>query len=273
MGRKQVKKNRPKMETKEELLSYLEANQDKEFPFCEEIYNIAVEKTDGKERAFKEIVRTEYDGTTKTKRIPNGSVNPVSKYFQLIALPHYNKKVQAMLCFREEDEKYEEIDEDIDDIIELTEDDEANSFVRELASIYFSKVLDDETQFVIDRLSDYYTNYEFNEGSDKFLVISAVSDELTLRELYSKRITSKGVDNEVRIDKVKRGYLSTLESLKALKKQSGKLDEGKNKFTIFLDELDKAGELNIKIPDIPNDQIGSLVNSFRQSIVRAFRDG
>lgn len=260
---------RPKLTTKEQLIKYLEENQDTELPFCEEIWEKAIETTSNKERQFKEIQVTDYDGNTTTKKIPNGVLNPVSKYFQLLALPNFRKLAEAKL---EEMQENEDENSDIDRMFEnMDENDEENTFIKELVSIYFSQVKGDDLTFVVDRLSDYYTNYEFNEGSDKFLVVSAVSDELTLRELYGKRV--KGSDNETKIEKVKKGYLSTLESLKVLKKQGSKLDEGKNKFTMFLDELDKAGELNIKVKEIPNDQIGDLVTSFRQSIVRAFREG
>lgn len=259
---------RPKLTTKEELIEYLEENKDTELPFCEEIWQVAVDKTADKDRQFKEISTTDFEGNTKTKKIPNGAVNPVSKYFQLIALPNFRKIAEAKL---EDDIEEDEDNDDIEKMLEEMEDNDENSFIKELVSIYFASVNGDDLQFVIDRFSDYYTNYEFNEGSDKFLVVSAVSDELTLRELYGKRI--KGNDNESKIEKVKKGYLSTLESLKVLKKQGGKLDEGKNKFTMFLDELEKAGELKIQAPDIADDKIGALVTAFRQSIMRAFREG
>lgn len=261
---------RPKLETKEELIKYLEENRDSELPFSEEVWKVAVEKTSEKERQFKEIVTTGFDGKSKTKKIPNGAVNPVSKYFQLIALPNFKKlaKNEYSNHVVEEDTMY-----DIEQMLEgLDEDTEENTFIKELMTIYFASLTGEDTQFVVDRLSDYYTNYEFNEGSDKFLVVSAVSDELTLRELYRERI--KGKDNETKIEKVKKGYLATLDGLKLLKRQGSKIDEGKNKFTMMLDELEKAGDLSkYKQECYEPDQIDALVSDTRRSIMRAFGDG
>lgn len=259
------------MKTKEELITYLESNSNIELPFSEKVWQIAVEKTFAKEREFKEITTTDFDGNVKTKKIPNGAINPVSKYFQLIALPNFKK-----MCEQEQLEKELEAENEttvnIEQMLEeLEEDTEENSFIRELISIYFANIKGDNFDFVVDRLSDYYSNYEFNEGSDKFLVVSAVSDELTLRELYGQRV--KGKDNEATIEKVKKGYLSTLDGLKLLKKQGSKLNEGKNKFTMFLDELEKAGELKIKNVSIKQDQIDILVEHTRRSIINAFGEG
>lgn len=262
------------MTTKEELILYLETNQHKELPFCEEIWEKAVESIEGKERQFKTIKTEDYNGNVKMLKVPNGAINPVSKYFQLIALPNYKRIAlnNAEEMKNNQNEDFEELDEseneyDYDDVIDVG----ASSFVNELTDIYFSTISGNDLQFVKNRISDYYANYEFNEGSDKFLVVSAVSDELTLRELYAKR--TKGLDNENKIDKVKKGYLNTLESLKVLKRQGSKLDEGKNKFTMMLDELEKAGDLYLEPEIISEDAIKDLVSSFRVSVVRAFRDG
>lgn len=260
------RKRRPKLETKEELVKYLEENQDTEYPFNEEVWKLAVEKTAEKEREFKVLKEVDFDGTEKVKKIPNGAINPVSKYFQLIALPQYKKQCEEL-----QKEQEEELVADVDDMLEQLDDSEENTFIRELVTIYFSNVKGEDLDFVIDRLSDYYSNYEFNEGSDKFLVVSAVSDELTLRELYGKRV--KGSDNEVKIEKVKKGYLSTLDGLKLLKKQGSKLEDGKNKFTMFVDELEKAGELKFDTKGYEPDQIDRLIEHTRRSIVRAFSDG
>lgn len=262
------RRKRPKLKTKKELIKYLEENQDTELPFSEKVWEIAVEKTSEKEREFKEITTTDFDGNKKTKKIPNGAINPVSKYFQLIALPNFKKMAKEEHLEKEDDK--DKIT-DVDKMLEELDDTEENTFIKELVSIYFSTVNGDDLNFVIERLSDYYSNYEFNEGSDKFLVVSAVSDELALRHLYSKR--AKGSDNESRIERIQKGYLRTLDGLKLLKKQGSKLDEGKNKFTMFVDELEKAGELKFNPNKYEKDQIDELMQSTRRCIMRAFKDG
>jgi len=272
-----AKKNRPKMETKKELMSYLRRNKDIELPFVQEVWDLAVEQTAGKVAGTKAVETTDINGDIKIIKIPDIIDNPVSKYFQLMALKRNKEKGEALRDKNKDktsnqveiknDENLEtKIDED-DDILDV----EKNSFITGLINIYFSKVNDEDLDFVVSRLSEYYTNYEFNEGSDKFLVVSVVSDELSLRELYSKRV--KGSDNEKRIKDVQDGYLKKLDSLKVLKKQGSAIDEGKNKFTVFVDELEKAGELKFKTPEIDNDIIGELVKAINNSVIRAFSDG
>lgn len=263
---------RPKdLATKEDLIKYLEENTNTELPFNEVVWDSAVEHTVDKERQFKEIQTTGYDGVVKTKKIPNGAVNPVSRYFQLMALPQNAKAGKAIVREQKKQKKIEDSKErEFEELIENVGDSDEGSFIRELVEIYFSILEGDELLFVVNRLSDYYTNYEFNEGSDKFLVVSVVSDELTLRDLMASRI--RGRDNETKIEKVQKGYLSKLESLKVLKKQGSKLDESKNKLTMFVSELEKAGELKLEAKPIPLDEVKGLIDSFRRTVIDVFRE-
>ena len=258
---------RPKLETKEELMAYVKENKDTELPFNETVWNIAVEKMIDKERQFKSIETTDFEGNIKSLKVPNGAINPVSKYFQLMALPNFQKMGIGIL-----NQDNDTDDEDVSSLLDELEvsDEEESTFIKELILIYFSDLKGKDLQFVVDRLSDYYTNYEFNEGSDKFLVVSAVSDELALRELMIGR--NKGKDVEAKIEKVKKGYLNTLEGLKVLKKQSSKFDESKNKLTMFVSELEKAGELKLTAKEIPEDKVKSLVDAFRRTVIDVFRE-
>jgi len=252
------KKKRPPMTTKEELIAYLEQNKDTELPFNEVVWDLAVKATEDKERQFKVMSQTEFDGSTKTKKIPNGAVNPVSKYFQMIALPQYQKPMQ------------DEIIEEEDSVIISTDDDEKSDFVDGLLGVFFSGYPSQDKKLIKERLSDYYDNYELNEGADKLLVIKAVADELEMANLTKKRI--KGVDVEARLEKVQKGYLSLLESLKALKKQRSAMDdEGKNKLTLWVDELEKAGEFIYEFDT--HDDIDEMLDNFEKSMQRVYSEG
>lgn len=237
---------RPKdINSKGDMLAYLEGNLEYEYPFVEEAWQKA-------EQIYAE---------DKDKKKSIGSI-----YFQLMGLAQYrklgnelrNKEFKKMRIIEEE--------EIIDSL--LGDDEEESEFIKELISIYFSNIKDPEDlKFVIERMSDYYSNYEFNEGSDKFLVVSAVADELALRELYAQRVL--GQDNEKRVKDVKEGYLKTLASLKVLKSDK-KIDSTKNKFTALVDELSRTGELNIDSPEYPKDEIDYLIEAMRRSVERAY---
>lgn len=282
-----AKKIRPKMETKNELMSYLRRNKDTELPFVKEVWDMAIEQTAGKSVGTKVVETVDENGDIQVMKVADMSNNPVSKYFQLMSLQPNKLKGEALrekALGKAKNDTVVEVDsntdsnvsnDNVDIIVDINDefigDDRKNSFITGLVNIYFSKISDDDLDFVVSRLSEYYTNYEFNEGSDKFLVVSVVSDELSLRDLYSKRI--RGSDNEKRIKDVQDGYLKKLDSLKVLKKQGSTVDEGKNKFTVFVDTLEKAGELKYKAPVIDNDVIGNLVNAINNSVIRAFSDG
>jgi hypothetical protein len=251
------KKKRPKMTTKEELIVYLEGNPSTELPFNEEVWNMAVEATKDKERKFKKKIEIDYDGTEKVINIPNGSINPVSKYFQIIALPQYKKKPTK--------KEINEEDEDIDlSFGDGDDDDEENIQVSNWVNMFFSGYKGSDKKILKERLSDYYNNYELNEGADKMLAIKAVADELEIMNLTQMR--AKGKDVEARLEKVSKGYLSMLDSLKALKKQRGAMDdEGKNKLTLYVDKLEKAGEFKPNKVSYDDDAIDKMLDKFIQA--------
>lgn len=258
-----ARRKRPKMETKEELIAYLEANQDTELPFNDEVWERAVEATNGKERKFKEITTSDFENKSTTKMIPNGSVNPVGKYFQIIALPQYRNPVDTT----DLEDEFDEEDE-----VEFDDNEKAET-VTTWISMFFDGVPNADRKFIIDRLSNYYDNYELNEGADKFQAAKAVLDELEMRNLMKMR--SKGKDVEVRIEKCQKSYLALLDSLKAQKKQRGAGDdEGKNKFTIFVDNLEKEGRLVIKKDtSYEPDDIDRLLKEFEGSMRTVYYEG
>lgn len=277
-------KRRPKLKTKEELIKYLEEHKDTELPFNEEVWNIAVEKTKDKERKYKEIVVKDFDGNEKKKSIPNGAVNPVSKYFMLMALPQYRKKTE-----KEDTEDNEDIDfkqfknntRSFDDDIEeddIEEDDDTDNenenkevTITGWINMFFDKYSATDKKFLKERLINYFDNYELNNGADIMIVVKAVADELEIMKLTNKRI--KGEDVEKRLETVQKGYLSLLESFKALKKQRSALDEeGKNKFTLWVDRLEKEG-FNPEKTKYSKDDVDFIIDTFRETITQSFLKG
>lgn len=257
------KRTRPKdITTMEDMRTYLNGNLEYEFPLVEECWHHA-------EQGVKETnknIKIKNDTRTDGKTTPYARV--AGRYFQLMGLEHFKKAGQELrnIAYREirEDEEQEAMD------ILLEDDTDEGEFIRELISIYFSHVKNtEEITFTIDRLADYYNNYEFNEGSDKFLVVSAVADELALRELYSLR--ARGGDNEKAIKETRDSYMKALGGLKVLKSDK-KEDKAKDKFTAFVDELTKNGELRFKAKEYPKDQIDELIESTIRSIKGAYNE-
>ena len=250
------------MHTKEELIAYLEANQDTESPFNETVWQSAVEKTQNKERQFKEIKTTEFDGAEKVLKVPNGSLNPVGKYFQLIALPQYSKPAEV-----EDEEDFVD-----DDGVVLFEDEDKEETVSSWINVFFDGYSAADKKFLRERLSDYYDNYELNEGADKVIAVTAVADELEIMNLTKLRAKNK--DNEARLEKVKKGYMNSLDSLKALKKQRGAADEGKNKLTLWIDELEKEGQFTIKKDEsYTQDDIDKLLEIMESGMRAVYYEG
>jgi hypothetical protein len=275
------KYGRPKLNSKEELIAYLEANKDLEYPFNEEAWNIAVEKTKDKETKYKEMITTEFDGKKKVKKIPNGAISPVGKYFQLMSLPQYRKgkTLDEEPIFVEDDyndelpamDDQDDENENEDDVTD-EEEKEKQTQVTSWIDIFFAGYSPLDKRFIRERLGNYYDNYEINDGADKLLVTKAVADELEIMNLTKQRAKNKDV--EKRLETVQKGYLSLLDSLKALKKQRGAMDgEGKNKFTIWLDTLEKSGEFKPKKIEYENDAIDNMIVTLERSIVEVMRNG
>lgn len=253
-----LKQERQALVTKEDLIAYLEKHKATELPFNEEVWELAVEKTKDKEQVFMEMYVKDFDGVVRSRKVPNGACNPTSKYFALMSLQQYQKQGK--------NEKRE-----IEKFSVMFEDEEKAETLTSWIKIFFAEYGNAEKKFLTERLSDYYDNYELNEGADKMLVIKAVADELEIMNLTKQR--AKGKDVEGRISKVQSGYLDLLDSLKALKKQRGKMEEGKNKLTQMLDEFEKAGEFVGKKAIYEKDSIDDMLDTFTKNMMVVLRDG
>lgn len=248
------------MFTKEQLIDYLEKNPETEQPFREEVWAIAVEKTKDKELKKQTIEKTDFDGSKKTKIVPNGSVNPVSMYFQLISLPQYNKPKVDL----ETESIFAGINIDFDDS-------QKNEKIADWISVFFADYPLEDKRFLVSRLGDYYDNYDINSGADIMMVVKVCSDELEMMKLTKQR--AKGKDIEARLEKVQKGYLSLLDGLKAMKNSKGKMDnEGKNKFTVWLDEMEKSGDFHYEFKDV-SDDIDGMLDKFYKTVLETLRDG
>lgn len=257
---------RPKMETREELVKYLATHAKTELPFNEEVWDRAVELTENKERKNKTIVTTDYDGNEKIKVIPNGTISPVGTYFRIISLPQYKKQAEY-----DEDDEIDTFQFDEDDI-EEDDDDEKTDVVNNWIDAFFGNYGVQDKKFLKERLGDYYDTYDINDGADKLIVVKAVSDELEMMNLTRKRNANK--DNEKRIETVQKSYLSLLESLRALKKQRGSMeDEGTNKFSAWIDTLSKEGGFKHTKKEYPKDLIDDMLDIFIRNIMEVARDG
>lgn len=257
-------RKRPKLSSKEELFEYLAQNSDTELPFNEEVWVKAVEFTENKEQKFKEIETTDYDGTVKIKKIPNGAISPVGKYFQLMALPQYQKQtIEDNFDYNDEAESDYELS---------FEDEEKEETVASWLSTFFFGYKAEDKKFLKDRLADYYDNYELNEGADKLIAVSAVADELEIMRLTKER--QKGKDIEARLEKVRKGYMASLDSLKALKKQRGIGEEGKNKLTQWIDELEAEGKF-VEKKDLTytKDDIDFMLEQFEEGMRATYYEG
>lgn len=256
---------RPKMKTKEELIKYLESHPNTELPFNEEVWDRAVELTKDKVQKSKTIVTTDFDGKEKKNVVPNGSISPVGTYFRIIALPQYRKQAEN------EEEEFEDFDEEDEELDEF-EDEEKDELVNNWIDAFFGNYNNQDKKFLKERLGDYYDTYDINDGADKLIVVKAVSDELEMMNLTRRRATNK--DNEKRIETIQKNYLSLLESLRALKKQRGSMeDEGTNKFSSYVDTLSREGAFKHEKKEYPKDMIDEMLDIFVRNIMEVARDG
>lgn len=84
----------------------------------------------------------------------------------------------------------------------------------------------------------------------------------------------KGKDIEARLEKVRKGYMSSLDSLKALKKQRGIGDEGKNKLTQWIDELETEGQfIAKKDTSYTKDDIDFMLEQYEAGMRATYYEG
>lgn len=276
---------RPKMDTLEELLAYLDANKGYEFPFVQECWDKAVAKAEENLQCQvpqKTVISVDKFGN-ETKTVNRGQslvVNPVSWYFRFLNLPQFKKVAkQLQVDMGVEEAQVELADKviigedkskikpkvkpkvkDDEDEYEVEQDysNEVTSWIE-----LFEEPL--ERKFLKDRYMSYMSENEINNGADRASLKGLLSIEVELYRIDLARAKGKKVDikNEKELRNL---FESTLQSLKWTKKQNSGNDINKqNKFTMWQDRMMKLGEF---VPDehkYEKDEIDFLLETIIES--------
>lgn len=250
--------------TKEDLIAYLDSNGDG-IPFLETLWDKCVKKAkenEGKDVPMKTTIVENGDGTVTEKRQVAGSIikDPISYYFSMYKLRQYKKEALLLL-----DEKIEQTDgqKEIMEVYFDDEDDE-DTFNEIIQWINMFEI-PSERQYLKQRYSHYYDNYEINDGADRTMLSSILSLEIELYRINVKRARGKAVDIRQE-EKLRKMLLDSLEAQKWTKKQRSASDEmAQNKFTIWLDRQVKNGGFVIEDKTYPKDEIDYLIEIIPQA--------
>lgn len=251
---------RPEINGKEELIAYLEANPESEYPFVEEVWESAVKKAkenENKELPTKTTIVIDKDGNETVKKQVAGAVvtDPVKYYFRLMGLQQNKKKGIALqeAKFEENENKQEILSVHFDDNKDTTYSDEITSWIALFQP--------NEKQFLKQRYASYYDTYEINDGADKSSLKGILSLEIELYRIDLRRASNKSVN--IGDEKKLREMLeSTFQSLKWTKKQRNMRDElAQNRFTIWLDTLVKEGGFSPNPKHYDDDEIDFILKT------------
>lgn len=267
MGRKPSANNkstkpilRPEINGKEELIAYLEANPESEFPFVEEVWESAVKKAkenENKEVPIKTTIVVDKDGNEKVKKQVAGAVitDPVKYYFKLMGL-RQNKKKGILL----QEAKLEE-NENKKEILSVHFDDDKDTTYTDEITSWIALFPPQERQFLKQRYASYYDTYEINDGADKSSLKGILSLEIELYRIDLRRATNKTIN--INDEKKLREMLeNTFQSLKWTKKQRNARDDmAQNRFTIWMDNLVKEGGFSPKPKHYDDDEIDFIIKT------------
>ncbi len=264
------RRKRPDLETKEELLEYLEKSPNSELPFLEELWEISVKACENnKNKQQKTIVKitTDSDGNvTETKSgVGNVITNPVKQYFKMASLPQYRKRAQE-LKDQIEIEYQREFGDSKRDVVDtyFADSDTAPDLSDEIIG-WINLFNHEEKDFMVKRYSSYFDQYEINEGADKTSLKRILSLEIALHRIDNKRASGKPVDIN---DEKKLSDLlqSTFESLKWTKKQrNAREDMAQNKFTVWMEKQVQEGGFTIEKKTYEKDEIDFLIDTIIDS--------
>ena len=186
-------------------------------------------------------------------------------YFELRASPLFNQ---------EEDDEEEEPEEVIEvlNLKDFIPDYESHQgrFISHFIERYFGEMTNADTlRFLIDRIKSYYGEYELNSASDEFLVMTAIADELVIRDITKKRVNYTDIDNK-ELELIRNSYIKSLDGLKALKKFDKGEKESDSKFTVWVNKLVRGEELDSNKIEITEDDIDRLIESELRGIRNVF---
>lgn len=267
---KEIKKIRESLQTKEELIKYL--NDIEGVPFIEELWEKANEKAkdcEGKQPPITVKTYTDKYGNVKERRYGGGtfSTNPISHYFRMMGLPYYKNKARDILNEREAAEMAKESQSEI---METYFDDDSGEQQNEIITWINMFPNARERQYLRQRYASYYDNYEINDGADRVSLSRILSLEIELYRFNMQRATGKAVDI-VKEEKLTKMLRETLESMKWTKKQRSAMDDAaQNKFSIWMDKMAKNGKFTPEHHEIPKDEIDMLIEIIPQAVAKMF---
>ena len=252
-----LKKN---IKTKEDLEIYLE--QAEGLPLLEDLWERCVQKakeSEGKEQPMIEKTYIDKDGNKTTRLMPHGfwSTNPINHYLRMFKMKQYLKRASVL---KDELAFAEKIDnESATEIKEVYFDDDSGEKYNEIIEWINMYPIEKERNYLRQRYTDYYNNYEINEGADKVMLKRILSYEIELYRMDEKRALGKAVD-VIREEKVSKMLRETLESMKWTKKQRSASDDmAQNKFSIWMERQTKNGKFTPEHHEIPKDEIDMLI--------------
>lgn len=257
------------------IINYLENSVD-ELPFVEECWEISEEEARVRNEKIAEYNKL---SPKKKKRVSTSRV-----YFEFMKEPRFRKMGEELLLKQQgqitPSEKLEEFKENmveeeqpkslkfedyIDDL-----DSNQGQFILRLLNMYFVELYDEDSiKFIIARIKSYYGEYELNSASDEYLVITAISDELVLREMNRQRIKNGDTDPK-EMKTVRDSYMASLDGLKVLKKFNQDNSDKENLFAIWVEKLVKSGDVSIQQKVYEKDQIDFILEDNIDAIRRSF---
>lgn len=256
-----AKKHRPtNIKTKRGMLAFLEEN-DNEMPFVEEAWLVAVEEA--------EKVNTSIRHKNLTTGMKKRLIAPGNLYFDLLETPRYREMAQRLLRQREGIPEPEEKRASVctKELLASCAPHE-RVFLEKFIAQYFNELDDEETlAYIIARIQAYYGEYELNGASDEYLVMSAISDEVVIRELNRQRL-SGGLDVAKQMRSARSDYMDALEGLSALKKFNLENKGKESLFSLWVKKLTEEGKLQEEVSLAPDD-IDILLKAQRTSLEEA----
>jgi hypothetical protein len=248
------------MHSKEELIAYLKANPETEYPFVEEVWEQAVEKAkedEEKQQPYRTIVTVDSDGNETVKKQKAGLIitDPIKQYFKLMGLVQNKRKGIAL-----QEAQFEESESKQEILNTYFDDDETTTYMDEITS-WIALFAPDERQFLKRRYASYYDTYEINDGADKSSLKGILSLEIELYRIDLKRAKGKQV-NITDEKKLREMLESTFQSLKWTKKQrNAREDMAQNKFTVWMDNLVKDGAFKPNPKEYDEDEIDFIIKT------------
>lgn len=258
--------NRKKVKNKDELIRYLNAHPDSELPFVEVAWDDANRKcleNEGKQDKVTYKVVIDEDGREQKKKVHTAKfiTDPVAMYFKLMSLKNYSTIGEGI---RYENQKEYENGREVFKLY-LNKDEERDRKNNEILD-WIEMFSPDEKEFLKKRYASYYDTYDINDGADRLTLKRLLSLEIEAFRIDIERAKGKSVDAN-KEKKVTDMLRDTLESLKWTKKQrSARDDMAKNRFTIWMDDLEEQGEFIPNPKVYEKDQIDNLLEIMMKSM-------